>query len=253
MYQVIKLPSQRRHTHAYLHCVQRHNQIYLQTEIEASALLDYRKQNPSMGCLACVIYAISQVLKHYPRANSYYRRVWGGKIVEYPHVYAKFTLDKYLSNERIVLSGMVPQADTMTIAHIQQCITAAKNADPADPEYGRGPKLLHQLPLPLGKRLMAAVLRQPEKALMRQGTFAISSLGKSDICGFFPITTTTLGFGVAKIQAKVIARGKTMVAVPHLPVTMCFDHRVIDGAIAADILDQIKSTLQHLALGEPHV
>ena len=42
--------------------------------------------------------------------------------------------------------------------------------------------------------------------------------------------------GLGRIHEQPVARGVTWVAVPHLPLSLVFDHRVLDGAYAARFL-----------------
>ena len=253
MYQVTKIPYQRKHTLAFLDLAKEHQSVYLHTEIDATNLLINISHNQSNGYLAWLIYVISNVLKKYPRANSYYRTGLLRNIIEYNEVYAKFTIDKTLSNERIVLSGIIPRSEKIAVNQIQEQINKYKNMNPNDVNIFKEIKILHKLPLFIGKKIMALAHKNPKKSAMIQGTFSISSLGKSEISSFFPVTTTTLGFGVGRLQHKFVAIDEKNNTKPYLPLIMSFDHRVIDGAFAGEILGEIKLQLENLNLGDDYV
>jgi pyruvate/2-oxoglutarate dehydrogenase complex dihydrolipoamide acyltransferase (E2) component len=55
-------------------------------------------------------------------------------------------------------------------------------------------------------------------------------------------TTITLGLG-ATADRPAVRDGRVVVA-PVLPLSLAFDHRVIDGAEAADVLAEIEEGLE---------
>lgn len=249
MYKATRYPVQRKHTLAFLHQASSQSSIYLQTEIDMSNVLMEREENKNNSYLAYLIFAVTKVIKKYPRANSYVKSGLFPKIISYDTVCAKFLLDKMLGCERIVVSGVVRNADTLNVQQIQAKINPYKESNVEQSDLYDGIKILHDLPLWIGKRLMAFTNKMPKLAINIQGTFSISSLATGAITAFLPITTTTLGFGVGECKLKPVCLGNDIKARPMLPLTMAFDHRVIDGAVASEILNEIKSTIEKFNTG----
>jgi pyruvate/2-oxoglutarate dehydrogenase complex dihydrolipoamide acyltransferase (E2) component len=103
---------------------------------------------------------------------------------------------------------------------------------------------LNALPLILGRWLYGLVLDNLSKRQEIQGSFTVTSLGHSRVNGFFPISSTTLAFGVGEIKDSVVVVDGEMVIRPMMRLSMVFDHRAIDGAMAADILNDIGEGLE---------
>jgi pyruvate dehydrogenase E2 component (dihydrolipoamide acetyltransferase) len=84
----------------------------------------------------------------------------------------------------------------------------------------------------LGERARGKKLRTPE---LQGGSFTISSLGGIGGVGFTPIINApeVAILGVARAQTKPVYRDGQFVPRLMLPLSLSFDHRVIDGAEAA--------------------
>ncbi|MED4690169.1 dihydrolipoamide acetyltransferase family protein [Peribacillus frigoritolerans] len=96
----------------------------------------------------------------------------------------------------------------------------------------------------IGKRAREQKLL-PEQ--LKGSTFTISNLGMYAIDGFTPIINQpeTAILGVGRMQEKpVVIKGAIEVR-PMMTISMSFDHRVIDGAPAAEFLTELKRVLEN--------
>jgi pyruvate dehydrogenase E2 component (dihydrolipoamide acetyltransferase) len=95
----------------------------------------------------------------------------------------------------------------------------------------------------LVKRAQALRLKQDE---MRGATFTISNLGMYGIREFSAIINPPevgiLAVGTAEPRA--VVRGGTIVARTMMTLTISADHRAVDGAVAAEFLQTLKSMLE---------
>jgi pyruvate dehydrogenase E2 component (dihydrolipoamide acetyltransferase) len=84
----------------------------------------------------------------------------------------------------------------------------------------------------LGEKARARKLRAPD---LQGGTFTISSLGGIGATHFTPIINApeVAILGVCKAQTKPVWKDGAFVPRLILPLSLSFDHRVIDGAEAA--------------------
>ena len=80
---------------------------------------------------------------------------------------------------------------------------------------------------------------------MQGGCFSISSLGGIGGTAFTPIINApeVAILGVSKTQTKAVWDGKQFVPRQMLPMSLSYDHRVIDGASAARFTSYLSALL----------
>lgn len=79
------------------------------------------------------------------------------------------------------------------------------------------------------------------------GTFTITNLGPRGIDAFNPIVNPPQAgiLAIGRIAKRPWVEGNIIVAAETATLSLAFDHRVIDGAPAADVLIAIKENLEH--------
>ncbi len=96
----------------------------------------------------------------------------------------------------------------------------------------------------LGNKAQAGTLTLEE---MKGSTFTITNLGAYGVEQFTPVLnppeTGILGIGMIKDMPVYI--GNTLERRSILPLSLTFDHRVLDGAPAAKFLQTVKNMLEH--------
>lgn len=77
------------------------------------------------------------------------------------------------------------------------------------------------------------------------GSFSVTSLGPTGGTGFTPIIKVpeVAILGVSREIDKVVARDGEIVIRPMLPLSLSYDHRAIDGAMAARFMSHLKQIL----------
>jgi 2-oxoglutarate dehydrogenase E2 component (dihydrolipoamide succinyltransferase) len=95
----------------------------------------------------------------------------------------------------------------------------------------------------LARRARAKALKADE---VQGGTFTITNHGVSGSLFATPIInqpqTAILGVGV--MQKRVVVIGDAIAIRPMVYLTLTFDHRVLDGAVADRFMAELKSTLE---------
>ena len=86
---------------------------------------------------------------------------------------------------------------------------------------------------------------------MQGGCFTISSLGAIGGTGFIPIINApeVAILGVAKTEVKPVYIGDEFVPRKMLPLTLCYDHRAVngvDGGLFASYLVKLLADIRHL-------
>lgn len=79
------------------------------------------------------------------------------------------------------------------------------------------------------------------------GTFTISNLGMFDIDEFTAIINTPESaiLAVGKINKEPVVEGEDIVVKPMMVLSLTYDHRIIDGALAAKFLQRIKAIINN--------
>ncbi len=249
MVTLVSFPKNRRHTYYFLSEARSNAQVFLTTEIDMSAVRDlrenFRQQGESLSYITFLIKVISRTIKDYPYANSSLHAGWWPKLALYEQVVAKFTLDKTAAGERLVAAAAIEDSDRLSEVDIQKAIDIFKAADYENSDQFEKIRKLNNVSRFLGRLLYRLILSNPVRRQAIQGSFTITSLGHRPIRAFFPISANTLAFGVGAMEDKVVVDAGNPVVKPLMPVSMAFDHRVIDGAMAADILSEIKAGLEN--------
>lgn len=249
MSRVAAFPRHRRHTYYFLEKARENAPVLLDTDVDMAAIREQREHAKRNGLstsyISYIIKVISAVLVKYPQANASVKPSFIPTIMQYDRVVAKFTLDKSYGNQAMVLSALVNDSDKKSIAEIQQDIDHYKSADYEESEAFATVRKLNGFPFWLGRRLYGFVLNKLAKRQQIQGSFTVTSLGHSRVNGFFPISSTTLAFGVGAINDSAVVVNGEVVIRPMLRLSMVFDHRVIDGAMAAAILSDVSAGIEH--------
>ena len=85
---------------------------------------------------------------------------------------------------------------------------------------------------------------------LRGGTFTITNLGMYGIESFTPIINQpeVAILGVTTMEDRAGFRGGEIVIRPMMTLSLTFDHRVVDGSVAAEFLQRVKNLLENPAL-----
>ncbi len=108
-------------------------------------------------------------------------------------------------------------------------------------------KLLKELNTTIEDLVQKARQKKLLLSEVKGGTFTISNLGMYEIDGFTPILTPqqTAILGVGRIAKKPIVVDEDSIEIkPMMILSLSFDHRVVDGALAAQFLRHLKNTLE---------
>lgn len=239
-----RIAPERRHTLYFLREIRAIAPVFLDTDVDMSAVLRHRSAGRRYSLVTYVLYAAARVLAAHPQANAAISRRGLPRVARYHSVNGKFTLDKTLNGERIVLAAVLPDLHESTLEEIQRQVAHYRDGDPATMPEFRAARLLHRLPWPIGGLLFRLGVRPLNRRATRLGTFAVTSLGHRPVDGFYSVGGTTLTLGLGRIADRPVVRDQQVTIAPLMRLTLTFDHRVIDGAEAADVLTDLKDALE---------
>jgi pyruvate dehydrogenase E2 component (dihydrolipoamide acetyltransferase) len=149
----------------------------------------------------------------------------------FPAINASFVKDEIIYNDDVHIGLAVSVTDGLMVPVIKD-VTQKGLAD------------LTKEAKDIGKRAREQKLLPDQ---LKGSTFTISNLGMYAIDAFTPIInqpeTAILGVG-RMLEKPVVVNGSIEVR-PMMTVSLSFDHRVIDGAPAAEFLTEVKRVLEY--------
>ncbi|MFD7921935.1 2-oxo acid dehydrogenase subunit E2 [Streptomyces sp. NPDC059740] len=251
----VPLPRRRRHTLHFLSYARAQAPVHLDTEVDMTAVAAHRTAARSAGrrysWTTYLLHCAGRVLADHPEANAVLTGRVLPRITRGESVDAKIALDRRLDGHRVVLSAVLPDVQHAGLDALQAQVDGLREGDPHTmPEFA-GTRLLHRLPLPLGAAAFRAALRSPAGRRRRMGTFALSSLGHTAVDGFHSAGGTTVTLNTGRVSERVVVRGGAPAIAPVMRLDLTFDHRVIDGAEAAEVLTGIRDALEGFADAPP--
>lgn len=245
------LPVGRRGTWTFLADARSTCHVYLDTEVDATRMREVRQAaDGKVGYVALLVKAAAEVATEVPGARAVLRAGrLRPRIAEAERVHAKVLFDRTVAGERCVLSGVVESVPELSVLQVQEAVDLFKDADPEDPA---GPfaaqRRMRGLPLPLARLVYRAAMRDPRRRAALQGVFSVTSVGQEQVRVIYPMISGTFGFGLGRIRDVPVAVDGEVRIGPVCTVSLAFDHRVVDGAVAADVLARTKDRLENLEM-----
>ncbi|MFF3838337.1 2-oxo acid dehydrogenase subunit E2 [Streptomyces sp. NPDC001930] len=241
------LPAARRGTWTFLHGGARRTcHVYLMADVDATRLKSARVDSGGkLSYVSLLVKAAADVVAAYPQARS---MLQGGsmrpRIAVLDDVDVKVLFDKTVDGERCVVAGTVHAAQDLSVLDVQNSIDVYKDA-PVDTS---GPfakvKQMQRLPLPIARLAYRAAMGNAARRADIQGTFSVTSVGHEPVRAIFPMISGTLGFGIGRIADATLVRDGQIHIAPQFTLSLAFDHRVIDGALASEVLARVKDRLE---------
>ncbi|MET7400745.1 2-oxo acid dehydrogenase subunit E2 [Dactylosporangium sp. NPDC005572] len=238
---------QHRTTLDFLRHIRAFSPVFLDTDVDMSGVRAHRAAGRRYSTVTYALHAAAGVLARHPHANAHLAGGRRPKVMRYPAVSGKFAMDKTFGGQRVVMTAVLPGLDTASLDEIQDRVEHYRTGDPDTmPEYERV-RRMQRLPGPLRAALFGVAARSLALRPSVFGTFAVSSLGHRAVDGFYSVGGTTITLGLGRIADRPVVRDGGLGIAPLMRMTLTFDHRVIDGAEAADVLTEIKAALEAYA------
>ncbi|MBN2163636.1 MAG: 2-oxo acid dehydrogenase subunit E2 [Pontiellaceae bacterium] len=203
-----------------LNSLQNTAQLTLNTSADARSILGYRskcKNAPEelgVGGISIndvVLYATVKTLTEFPELNAHWL---GDKMIQFGNVHLGFAVD----TPRGLMVPVIRYANLMSL---KQLSAEAKR---------------------LAKACIDGAI---DPDALKGGTFTVTNLGAMGIESFTPVLNAPeVGIlGVCAIQPKPVMKGAEVEFVPHMGLSLTFDHCAADGAPAARFLASLRTKL----------
>ncbi len=208
-------------------------QLTLNTSFDATEVMDFRKRLkqanekglgekgfvfaqtvPTLGDI--LLYAVSRVLPNHPACNAHYD---DEKMTFFKHVNLGVAID----TPRGLMVPTLFSADLLSLPEVSKQVKA-----------------------------MADNCRKGTISpdLLKNGTFTVTNLGTFGVESFTPVINPpqTCILGVCNITTRMRERNGKMETYPAMGLSLTLDHRAVDGAPAARMLQDLVSVLENFTL-----
>ncbi len=203
-----------------LNSLQTTAQLTLNSSVDARSILGYRSkckaapEEAGVGGISIndvVLYATVKTLGEFPELNAH---MLGDKIVEFGNVHLGFAVD----TPRGLMVPVIRYANLMT---------------------------LKQLSAETKRLAVACIEGTIDPDALSGGTFTVTNLGAMGIESFTPVLNAPeVGIlGVCSVQQKPVSNGGEIEFVPHMGLSLTFDHAAADGAPAARFIASLRNKL----------
>jgi pyruvate/2-oxoglutarate dehydrogenase complex dihydrolipoamide acyltransferase (E2) component len=227
----------RRHTRYFLDWARSASPVHLGTEVDMSGVEAHRAAARAEGTprsvVSYLLYAAGRVLARHPEANAAAVGRLFPRTVRFDRVHAKLAIDTGAGKERRVHTAVLHDVDRLSLAELQRLVERHRD-DHADGN-AEAARLLARLPAPVGRLAFRAAMARTSLRPELLGTVAVSSLGHRRVDTFDAFGGTAVTLTAGRITPRPS---------PVLRLGLTFDHRVIDGAAAADVLDELVLLLE---------
>lgn len=200
-------------------------QLTLNTSAEASNLLACRKSLKSspepkglnkINMNDFLLYIVANLLPKFKNMNAHFLK---DKILEFEQVHLGFAVD----SPRGLMVPVIHNAHLLSLKEISEEV----------------------------RRLSTAC--QEETILpdeLKGGTFTVTNLGTMGIESFTPILNVpqVAILGICSISLKPIMKDNEIKFIPHIGLSLTFDHRAVDGAPAAKFLQELNRLIANFNL-----
>ena len=208
-----------------LNSLQSTAQLTLNTSADASNLLACRKllksspktqELDNININDLLLYTVANVLPKFKNMNIHFLE---DKILEFKDVHLGFAVD----TPRGLMVPVIRNSNHLSLKEI------SKEA----------------------KRLSASCLEgKIQPCELHGGTFTVTNLGVQGIESFTPVLNVpqVAILGICNIFLKPIMKDDIVKFIPHLGLSLTFDHRAVDGAPAAKFLQELNMAIANLDL-----
>jgi len=200
-------------------------QLTLNFSADASNLLACRKSlksSPEMEGLSKInindflLYIVARILPKFKNMNAHFLK---DKILEFEQVHLGFAVD----SSRGLMVPVIHNAHLLSLAEISKearRLSTACQEDTILPDELTG------------------------------GTFTVTNLGTMGIESFTPILNVpqVAILGICSISLKPIMKDNKIQFIPHIGLSLTFDHRAVDGAPAAKFLQELNRLIANFNL-----
>lgn len=204
---------------------------------------------PPVSWTGFVIATMARAVALHPEVNA--RRA-GHRVLFFDRVDVGATVERHIGAAVVLDAVTVRDADQKSCAAISEELHRAKHAQDQAPGRPGLVAWAARLPGPVRRSAMRLAGTRPRVAATFGPAVGVTSLGMFSRGGGWaiPIAPLTVVATVGGIVDRPVVRDGRIVARPMLPLTLSFDHGVIDGVPAARFVETLRDLTETAAAFE---
>ncbi len=228
----------------YIHLASRINPPFICIEADARGLMEFCSQY-HFSYTPVLLKILAHVQKKYPIMNAILARdIIRKKIFLPDSVDISIAIEKKHKGRTIVLIPVIREVNTKSIENISIEIQHLSTLPFDKMPNIKWIKLLNLDPDFLKYVTMRVICQFPQLYNFFFGGSGFTNLGKYGITHFYPLWINTTVFGIGTIEEKPVVRTGHITIAPMIYMTIAFNHRILDGSTASEILAEVKRTIE---------
>ncbi len=228
----------------FIHVASRINPPFICIEADARWLMDFCSRN-KVTYTPVLLKIIAHVQKKHPIMNAILARdIIRKKIFLPDDVDISVAMEKKHRGGTVVLIPIIRQVNKKSIKAISAEIKHLSELPFDEMPQIKLIKLLNRYPDFLKYLTMRMLCQSAKLYNLFFGTVGFSNLGKFGITHFYPLWINATVFAIGTIEEKPVVRDGTVTTAHMLYLTIAFDHRILDGSAASEILAEVKRTIE---------
>lgn len=243
-YTLRPMPRERRAVLDRLAGARRRFQVHALVELDVGeAASRLAVVDPHVSWTGFVIASLARAVAQHPDVNV--RRA-GGRILAFDHVDIGATVERQWAGRAILDIVTVHDADRKAPAEITELLHAVKTGPGVDHRPKGAMRAVLALPGPLRRTAIRIAGTAPGVAAAFGPAVGVTSIGMfSRSWGWaVPLAPLTVIATVGGVADRAVVRDGRVVARPMLPITLSFDHALIDGAPASRFTETLRRTIE---------
>lgn len=244
---VAPVPKERQPVLDRLAGASRRFQVHALVELDVTrASFRIKEADPRVSWTGFVIASVARAVAAHPEVNT---RKAGNRILSFDRVDIGATVERHWQGRTVLDIVVVTDADQKSCAQVTDILHRGKYG-PGQPHRVRGlTGQILRLPGPLRRAAIRVAGNRPDVAATFGPAVGVTSIGMfSSGWGWaIPLAPLTLIATVGGVEDRAVVRDGQVVARPMLPLTLSFDHALIDGAPAARFTETLRALVESSA------
>lgn len=239
---------QREHTWGFLKYARQFSPILISTEVDLSKIQKLFKscQNNicKVGYTSMVVKSAADSINQSGIGNLSIRQYPTKRIITFKSLSAKVTVEREVDGIPVVFPGLIENVDQLTVLEIEQILRYYSETPIGEIPLFKKILRMDRYPAFIRNIWIKTTALRTEGLHKLLGSFTVTSLGKYGIDVFFPLIASTITLGVGAVKDRPVVKTGKIVIHPVITLNLIFDHRVVDGANAARLLEMIRKRLE---------
>lgn len=243
-----RIPPSRRPVLDRLAGARRRFQVHALVELDVSEARErISAAEPRVSWTGFLIASLGRAVARHPEVNA---RKAGNRIVTFDRVDIGATVERHWQGRTVLDIATIRGADRMSPADVSALLQAVKHG-PGESDEPSGPmRAVLALPGPLRRTAIRIAGTRPRIAASFGPAVGVTSIGMftSSWGWAIPLAPLTIIATVGGVVDRPVVRDDQVVARPLLPLTLSFDHAVIDGAPATRFTETLRELVETAAV-----